>query len=236
MSFPFSRAPFSRLAPKPSTMPCSLAISVPLAPFIRQTTTRKKGFALFFPPSSFGYVSYLLCPVRPPLTFKERRRRPRDGWDSRLHSISSLVAATVAEAADNPRSRPVPSPIGDSVLFADFIRRGEQRRAMLRTTAGRKMRSPPCIIYYREAANSSLSLMSPIARRGFKKVFMSMTIIPSCSPGSRIIGTHSRVTPSPPCSFFSVPERGRGANKLIFLFSTTFCPSVSRCFRCLLCC
>merc|ERR1719188_1365327 len=26
-----------------------------------------------------------------------------------------------------------PSPIGDSVLFADFIRRGEQRRAMLRT-------------------------------------------------------------------------------------------------------
>ena len=65
MSFPFSRAPFFpglRLSHQPCHA-CSLAISVPLAPFIRQTTTRKKGFALFFPPSVVGYVSYLQCPV-----------------------------------------------------------------------------------------------------------------------------------------------------------------------------
>ena len=78
MSFPFSRAPFSRLAPRPSTMPRSLAISVPLAPFIRQTTTRKKGFALL---SSFFRRICLLSPVsRPSSSHFQRASSSSPGW------------------------------------------------------------------------------------------------------------------------------------------------------------
>ena len=217
MSFPFSRAPFSRLAPRPSTMPRSLARYLcPAGTFHPSNDNEKKRIRSSFLllPSDMSLIS---CVPSVPLSLS-KSVVVVPGMDGIRDCIRfrALLPQPSPKLLITQEAGPS-SPIGDSVLFADFIRRGEQRRAMLRTTAGRKMRSPPpCIIIARRRICFKIDVADILvgSEEEVQKVFMSMTIIPCCSPGSRIIGTHSRVTPSPPCSFFPFRNEGEGGGQI----------------------